>query len=157
MKFISNHNRARLRWIPALFFAVVIFMFSNIPGNEVKKSFDNLNTTVQVVSSAGPEKPVLSPAIDWLKVAHGVGYFWLGITVLYALTTQSRWSLLRALLLCSLYAVTDEFHQSFVSSRTASARDVLIDSFAALAGIITILGIKKVQAIFNSKRRPIQN
>jgi VanZ family protein len=157
MYLTSNYNQAWLRWVPAFFFAVTIFMFSNIPGNEVKKSFDNVKTSVQIVSSAKPGKPVLSQDIDWLKVAHGIGYFSLGFSVLYALTFNSRWSLVRALLLCSLYAVTDEFHQSFVPSRTASAIDVLIDTCAALAGIITILGIIKVQRFFSSKRRSIRS
>jgi VanZ family protein len=156
MRFISNHNRAWLRWGPALFFAMTIFMFSNTPGNEVEKSFANLNTTVQTASQERPEKPVLSPKIDWLKVAHGIGYFWLGFTVLYALTTRSRWSPVMALTLCSLYSISDEFHQSFIPARTASARDVLIDTFAALAGIIVILGIIKVRAFYNLKRRAIQ-
>ncbi|MDP9099840.1 MAG: VanZ family protein [Verrucomicrobiota bacterium] len=34
----------------------------------------------------------------------------------------------------ALYAVLDEFHQSFVASRTASPWDVLIDCAGALAG-----------------------
>lgn len=42
------------------------------------------------------------------------------------------------LLVCSLYAITDEFHQSFVPSRTASARDVAIDSVGALLGLLII-------------------
>jgi VanZ family protein len=156
MRLISNYNRTWLKWVPALFFAITIFMLSNTPGNEVGKSFDRLNTTVQTVSQAEPEKPILSPNIDWLKVGHGVGYFWLGFAILYALTTHSRWSPVMALTICSLYAITDEFHQSFVPARTASARDVLIDTLAALAGIVTILSITKAHEFFNSKHRSIQ-
>lgn len=37
--------------------------------------------------------------------------------------------------LCALYAASDEFHQSFVPSRTASARDVLIDLCGATLAI----------------------
>jgi VanZ family protein len=40
------------------------------------------------------------------------------------------------LLLCSVYAATDEFHQSFVPSRTASVRDVMIDICGATLAII---------------------
>ena len=40
------------------------------------------------------------------------------------------------LFLCGVYAVSDEFHQSFVPSRTASARDVAIDSAGALFGLL---------------------
>jgi VanZ family protein len=40
------------------------------------------------------------------------------------------------LLLCAAYAATDEFHQSFVPSRTASLRDVMIDLCGALLAVI---------------------
>jgi len=36
---------------------------------------------------------------------------------------------------CALFAVSDEFHQSFVPSRTASARDVMIDVCGVLIGL----------------------
>ena len=37
---------------------------------------------------------------------------------------------------CGICAVTDEFHQSFVASRTASPQHVLIDVCGALIGIL---------------------
>jgi VanZ family protein len=42
------------------------------------------------------------------------------------------------LVLCGLYAVSDEFHQSFVPSRTATARDVAIDGAGAIFGVLLI-------------------
>jgi VanZ family protein len=42
------------------------------------------------------------------------------------------------LLFCGIYAVSDEFHQSFVPSRTATARDVAIDSAGAVFGVALI-------------------
>ena len=44
-----------------------------------------------------------------------------------------------ALLISAAYAASDEFHQSFVSTRTASARDVMIDSCGALIALALIL------------------
>ncbi|MFN2577195.1 MAG: VanZ family protein [Pyrinomonadaceae bacterium] len=43
-----------------------------------------------------------------------------------------------SLLLAIAYALTDEFHQSFVPSRTASIYDCLIDSVGALIGLTVI-------------------
>ena len=43
-----------------------------------------------------------------------------------------------SLLLAVLYALSDEFHQSFVPSRTASYHDSLIDSTGALLALIVI-------------------
>jgi VanZ family protein len=43
-----------------------------------------------------------------------------------------------SLLLAAIYALTDEFHQSFVPSRTASIHDSLIDSAGALIALSII-------------------
>jgi len=43
-----------------------------------------------------------------------------------------------ALLLAVTYALTDEFHQSFVPSRAASIQDTLIDSAGALIALTVI-------------------
>jgi VanZ family protein len=45
-----------------------------------------------------------------------------------------RWALV-ALAISALYAVLDEFHQSFVASRTGSPWDVMVDCIGALAGL----------------------
>lgn len=42
------------------------------------------------------------------------------------------------LLFCGIYAASDEFHQSFVPSRTATARDVVIDGCGAIVGVLLI-------------------
>ena len=41
-----------------------------------------------------------------------------------------------ALLIAIIFAASDEFHQSFFASRTASLGDLLIDSSGALLGVI---------------------
>ena len=40
------------------------------------------------------------------------------------------------LLGCAVFAASDEFHQSFVKSRTPSVRDVLLDIAGALFGLL---------------------
>jgi VanZ family protein len=52
-----------------------------------------------------------------------------------------------AFLAAALYAVLDEFHQSFVASRTASAWDVAIDCAGAVIGLLVYLKIE------NARRR----
>ncbi len=44
-----------------------------------------------------------------------------------------------ALLLAAFYAGLDEFHQSFIPTRTASERDVMIDVCGALVGVVLCL------------------
>lgn len=49
-----------------------------------------------------------------------------------------------AILLAACFAATDEFHQSFVPSRGASFRDVLIDTVGATAGLGAFLAVKRL-------------
>ena len=56
---------------------------------------------------------------------------------------QRPWSWRDAVLsivVAGAYAMTDEWHQSFVATRYASAVDVLIDTAGAAAGVMVIWG-----------------
>lgn len=74
------------------------------------------------------------------KGAHVMEYAILAALLLRALhsgnRTLSRRGALLALVVTSLYAAFDEYHQSFVASRTGSPFDVLIDASGALLGIM---------------------
>ena len=74
------------------------------------------------------------------KSAHFIEYAVLGYLAARAFSTSSSETLRRryfpfALLLVAIYSLTDEFHQSFVPSRTGSIYDSLIDT----AGGLTVL------------------
>jgi VanZ family protein len=67
------------------------------------------------------------------KGSHFSGYALLSLAYFYALRFSPK-KIKLALLLAFFYAISDEFHQSFVAGRHASWVDVLIDgSGAALA------------------------
>jgi VanZ family protein len=72
------------------------------------------------------------------KSGHVLGYALLAVAYLHALANgrpvTARWLLLAVGCAC-LYAVTDEFHQRFVSGRTASPVDVLIDTGGSSLGV----------------------
>ena len=72
------------------------------------------------------------------KGAHFSVYFFLGIFIFRALKVDWPFSLqtaLIALVLSSIYAISDEVHQLFIPGRSGEVRDVLIDSLGALVGI----------------------
>lgn len=77
------------------------------------------------------------------KAGHFTEYAILAALVARALRTSSRpiasrrWFLF-SLLLIILYALSDEFHQSFVPSRTASIYDSMIDTAGGLFGLIVL-------------------
>ncbi len=105
-------------------------------------SSDNTSLIIEpilffLMPSIDPEKAALIHGTI-RKLGHVTEYFILGILLFRAFRSGSkeplgwRWASY-SLLACVLYAATDEFHQSFVNSRTASLADVGID---ALAGVI---------------------
>ena len=73
------------------------------------------------------------------KSAHFTAYLILGILALNALSSSgiSKWKkeIIISLLICVLYAVSDEIHQLFVPGRSGQPGDVLIDSLGAGVGI----------------------
>jgi VanZ family protein len=85
------------------------------------------------------------------KIGHLSGYAVLGILVWRAWNRGMfrNWNLRAALVVestCLLYAISDEFHQSFVPSREASPVDVLIDSAGAAVGLFIVWAIGKTRA-----------
>jgi VanZ family protein len=87
------------------------------------------------------------------KLAHWTEYFVLAVFCMGALTSSSvertaRCHIIWGLILGLICAVVDEFHQSFVPSRTASTRDVLINAIGFVCGtfsLYTFLAIKRVK------------
>jgi VanZ family protein len=101
-------SRARL-WLPVLLWAGLIFALSSIPG---------LNTGLGIWD------------LVLRKLAHAAEFAILG-----ALLARATARSVLALLLASLYAVTDEVHQAFVAGRVGSPIDWAIDTAGAAVGI----------------------
>ena len=113
--------------------------------------------------SAGNTSRILYPFFHWLtgvdpfsfmswnfyirKTGHVVGYFLLGwllfrawratIPAAYARRWTLEWAAI-AFFMTALVACLDEWHQTFLPSRTGSLHDVLLDSTAALAAQLMI-------------------
>lgn len=75
------------------------------------------------------------------KLAHMAEYFLLAIAVSFPLYVYGLHGILLMLLaggLCIAFACGDEYHQSFVSGRSPSLKDVGIDSIGVFFGIIIV-------------------
>lgn len=112
-------------WLPAVIYALIIFTLSHqsqlpYPGREIP---------------------------DYLS--HFVEYFVFGLTLAWGKSrgfkqTLSLRSTLLLWALALLYAMSDEYHQSFVVGRTSSAQDWLFDALGAfLSLLITLLWTRK--------------
>jgi VanZ family protein len=138
-------SRARLSkyWLPVLVWMAVIFY-----GSSDSASFQHSSRIIEplvrwIFPSVSPGT-VHDVVVAVRKTAHLSEYAVLAILLWRALATRPNlklcsWSwteAMCALLIVILYAASDEFHQSFVPSREASLRDVLIDSLGGLLALI---------------------
>ena len=75
------------------------------------------------------------------KLAHAVEYgvlaVLLGITIRFSRRWNQKWQI-KTIILCWLYACTDEFHQLFVPGRAGQVRDVIIDTVGAIFAVLVI-------------------
>lgn len=137
-------------WLLVLAWMALIFFLSSqqaADSNQLSTGFTKI--IVDLISGMFPG---LSPQLEWLnhivrKNAHFIAYFILGllqINALYANGLGGRKAFITALSICFLYAVSDEFHQTFVPGRSGELRDVIIDSMGSLTaiGIYTIGRVK---------------
>jgi VanZ family protein len=137
------HQRTRLyrHWLPPILWAAVIFAAS---GN----AFAAANTapllaTILNAILGHPLPPSQFETAHFLirKASHLGEYAIFGALLFRAIRAGRegwnwRWAV-GAIAVAALYAATDEWHQSFVPSRTPSVIDVLIDTAgAALAQVL---------------------
>jgi VanZ family protein len=90
----------------------------------------------------------MSPGAIWTilvvarKCAHVTEYavlavlLWRAVRNVSVFRTKTLMIFGAVLLGCALFAASDEFHQTFVKSRTPSVRDVLLDVTGALLGLL---------------------
>lgn len=68
-------------------------------------------------------------------------YFLLAVAIsfpLYVYGVRGIWLMILAGIVCVGFAGLDEYHQSFVDSRTPSVKDVGIDSIGAMIGVLLV-------------------
>jgi len=87
------------------------------------------------------------------KTGHVTEYAILAMLLWRALRGGTRWQMKMSILfcvaaiVCVIFATSDEFHQSFVPSRTASPIDVMIDTCGALIGLTICIGVASRRAL----------
>ena len=135
-----KHPRA---WLPAAAWMGFIFLMSAAPGDVSGEQSGLIVRVVLAVYSAlfggAQMSPQMLDLIHTLirKAAHMSEYAVLALSFLYALRKNgAKRPLVTALLLCALYAATDEIHQAFVPDRGPSPIDVMIDTAGAAVGLV---------------------
>jgi VanZ family protein len=103
-------------WFPAIIYSGIIFCVSGIPNLKAPGAEHNLD-----------------------KVIHFMEYIPLGFLVCRALRVNffgldAKTLLSLAVFITSLYAMSDEFHQSFVPGRSCDWHDWLADTIGSMVG-----------------------
>jgi VanZ family protein len=127
-------------WLPLLIWLGVIFVGST-----------NVTSAEHTSRYIGPfllwVKPGISPMTIWTivilarKCAHVSEYavlallLWRALRSVPALRTKTFIVFCAVLVGCAVVAAGDEFHQTFVKSRSPSVRDALLDVAGALVGL----------------------
>jgi VanZ family protein len=129
-------------WLPVVFWMGVIFFGSTdaMSGSHTSRFVVPL---IRWFLPAASTETVETIHLIIRKGWHLTEYAILALWVSRALTLRTPppagacpWRVFRiALVICALYACSDEFHQSFVPSRGASVDDVALDTFGSAVGL----------------------
>jgi VanZ family protein len=138
---IGSTNESLRNWLPVFLWAAVIFVFST----DIFSSANTAGALEPILQQLFPQLPV-----DYIERLHSVfrklghfteyfvlgGLLWRALRYHDAAASRSR-RLALSIAITLLYAISDEWHQSFIPSRTASVVDVLIDTLGGICGIWT--------------------
>lgn len=140
-----------LSYILVVLWMGLIFFFSSQPADDSKELSTGVTEVIlSVVESVAPESDLFVENLHHFvrKNAHFLIYFVLGMLVVRAFRVsqiRNKTSILLALGICIVYAISDELHQLFVPGRGAQVKDVLIDSTGAFVGIILYSWLKDLR------------
>lgn len=149
-------------WMLVIICAGFIFFMSSMDANEsnekskavindlVEKS-EQKNNTLEVMDKHSDElkkQQIVNKLNQPLrKVAHASEYFVFILLIIISLKNSGiggKKIFLIALMICFIYACTDEYHQTFVNGRTGQFTDSLIDTLGGAIGCVVFLIIDKI-------------
>lgn len=150
MKKILIHLLKPLSFLPAILMMYLIYSFSAQTGEvsgalSYEVSYQIVETKNEVLNEnkTYDELAYSASSIEFYvrKAAHMTEYCLLVIAIsfpLYVYGVRGVWLILLAGAICVGFASFDEYHQSFVSDRGPSVRDVGIDSIGVTVGILLV-------------------
>ena len=137
-------------WLPVIIWMAVIFFVSSGIGS-IQHTSRILGPLVHWLFPSLSAQRVAEIVFSIRKSSHAIEYAILAILLWRARQKPFRndhrpWYLFDSIVvwgIAALYAVTDEFHQTFVATRQGSAWDVLLDSTGAALGLLLFWRIGK--------------
>ncbi len=134
--------------IPVIIIMIAIFMFSSQTGEESSEVSGFLSTKIKEILNYFREYTFFENLEHIIrKSAHFIIYMSLGFFLSIHLKFYSLSDKLQKtvpLIICFLYAISDEFHQLFVPERSGQIKDVFIDTSGAFIGIVIFYILNKL-------------
>jgi VanZ family protein len=141
-------NNRKWWTLAAILWMALIFCFTQLPyftGENTSEAIHKVviteHNTINTPTADNEQINVLNLIVR--KLTH-VTVFGILSLLLYRSLASFRYSFIFSWLITVLYAITDEWHQSFMPGRVATYKDVLFDGFGAfLALVLTFIIIRK--------------
>lgn len=116
-----------------LLWMFLIFIMSSFDATE---STNQSNFIVNIITNIFKIENIELLSFIIRKLAHFTEYLILGLLVANMFTKNNINNLyLISIILCIIYATSDEIHQLFVPGRACQLRDILIDSIGSITGV----------------------
>lgn len=124
-------SKNKISIILVILWMIFIFVMSSF---DATSSSNQSNFIVDIITSIINIKDIGLLSLIIRKLAHFIEYFILGILVINFITRYDK-KIIIAILLCIIYATSDEIHQIFVPGRSCQIIDIMIDSLGSIMGI----------------------
>jgi VanZ family protein len=158
---MEKQNMKKNKWWLVLTFIwlILIYGMTEMPyfngestSSAIEKTIDKTETIKKKIVKTDDTAPIVSQQADprvihhlnvfFRKSAHIIVFGVLAILI-YQSLKRSSYSYFIALFLTFLYAIFDEWHQSFVPERTSAFKDVLFDTFGACIALLLLYIISR--------------
>src|SRR5699024_11129892 len=145
----TNKQPKLISWIPVFVWMALIFYLSHQPASSSNElSTGVMDVFMNTITTVIPIDFDLGIFHHFnRKSAHFFEYFMLGLLVINALKrhVSIKWKFVAlSLVICILYAISDEVHQLFIPGRSGEMRDVFIDSTGSATGITLYILLGKI-------------
>ena len=133
-------NNKNIKVLLVIFWMALIFIMSSFNSTE---SSSQSNFIVNIISNILNINNIELLSFIIRKLAHFTEYLILGLLVYNAINSYNKKTYI-AVIICIIYAISDEIHQLFISGRSCQILDMTIDSIGSITGIYLLSYVKRI-------------
>lgn len=143
---------------------VIIFMLSHQSGAGSIALTERIASILDIEKMAGYKNLSTRPLFLGLSLrsyGHAVLYAGFGVVVFLfcgGLTKKQHTRILLSILICLIFSLLDEFHQTFVPGRDCELKDLIMDAVGYLSTILICAfahGLRYLQFYMNKREQPV--